>query len=99
MVRLSDRARQAVRLVVSGRVQGVGFRWWTVAEAKRLGLDGWVRNRREGTVEAVVAGPPDAVGQMIAACRQGPVSARVDDLTVGDATDPGRIGFREEATR
>ena len=91
--------RRAVRLVVSGRVQGVGFRWWTIAEAKRLGLDGWVRNRRDGTVEAVVAGPPDALGRMIVLCRQGPVSARVDDLDVADATDPGRIGFREEATR
>ena len=91
--------RRAVRVVVSGRVQGVGFRWWTVAEAKRLGLDGWVRNRRDGTVEAVMAGPPGAVDRMIAQCRQGPVSARVDDLAVSDATDPGKIGFREEATR
>ena len=96
---MSEAARRAVRLVVSGRVQGVGFRWWTIAEAKRLGLDGWVRNRSDGTVEAVVAGPAEEVDRMIVLCRQGPVSARVDDLGVADATDPGRIGFREEATR
>lgn len=96
---MSQGERRAARLVIGGRVQGVGFRWWTVAEAGRLGLDGWVRNRVDGTVEALVAGEPAAVREMIDRCRQGPRSARVDGLTVTDAADPGRSGFREEATR
>ena len=53
------------RVVVRGRVQGVGFRWWMVEEAQALGLDGWVRNRRDGTVEAVLRGPADAVAEML----------------------------------
>ncbi|MGF1592829.1 MAG: acylphosphatase, partial [Kiloniellaceae bacterium] len=61
-----------LRVVVSGRVQGVWFRAWTEREAKALGLDGWVRNRRDGSVEAVLAGPDDAVAAMVAALWEGP---------------------------
>ena len=67
-------------VVVRGRVQGVGFRMWTEDEARRRGLAGWVRNRRDGTVEAVFAGPGEAVDAMIEACRRGPPGARVDAL-------------------
>jgi acylphosphatase len=73
------------RVVVRGRVQGVGFRAWTEHEARRRTLDGWVRNRRDGAVEAVFAGPPEIVADMIEACRRGPLSARVDALDVQDA--------------
>ena len=65
------------RLVVHGRVQGVGYRAFVEEEAATLGLDGWVRNRRDGTVEAVDA--------MIAACRKGPFSARVDRVDLSPA--------------
>jgi len=74
------------RVMVRGRVQGVGFRAWTEHEARRRALDGWVRNRRDGAVEALFAGPPDQVAGMIEACRRGPPLARVDALDVHDAT-------------
>ncbi|MBN8969414.1 MAG: acylphosphatase [Rhizobiales bacterium] len=65
------------RIVIHGRVQGVGFRYWAESTARGYGLDGWVRNHRTGVVEAVFSGPPDLVTAMIEACRQGPSSARV----------------------
>lgn len=70
-----------VRLVVvRGRVQGVGFRAWTEMTARERGLEGWVRNRRDGSVEAVFAGEAARVEAMLAACRRGPPAARVDEL-------------------
>jgi acylphosphatase len=65
-------SRTAVRLIVQGRVQGVGYRWWAVGEARRLGLDGWVRNRADGSVELVAAGTPEELDRLQAACRRGP---------------------------
>src|SRR5262245_12961592 len=65
-------------LMIRGRVQGVGFRAWIEYTALERGLEGWVRNRRDGAVEAVIAGPAAAVAAMIEACRQGPPGARVD---------------------
>jgi acylphosphatase len=73
------------RLVVHGRVQGVGYRAFVEEEAATLGLDGWVRNRRDGTVEAVVAGSTEDVDAIIAACRKGPFSARVDRVDISPA--------------
>jgi acylphosphatase len=70
------------RLTISGRVQGVGYRDWALATGQRLGLRGWVRNRTDGSVEALVVGEERAVGQMIDACRRGPALARVDDIDV-----------------
>jgi acylphosphatase len=70
------------RLSISGRVQGVGYRDWTVAKARRLGIVGWVRNRLDGSVEALVVGDEAAVGRMIDACRRGPALARVDAVDV-----------------
>ena len=70
------------RLTISGRVQGVGFRDWLINSALALGLTGWVRNRRDGVVEALIVGEEDAVGQMIEACRRGPSLARVDSIDV-----------------
>jgi acylphosphatase len=91
--------RKAVNLRIDGRVQGVWYRGWTVEQARARGLDGWVRNRSDGSVEAVVAGPPEAVEEMIALCRRGPGPARVDDVTVKPAADPGPVGFDQVATR
>ena len=67
-------------MVVHGRVQGIGYRAFVEHEALRRGIEGWVRNRRDGSVEAVLAGDADAVTAMIEACRRGPMGARVDTL-------------------
>lgn len=76
---MSD-GRKAVHISIEGRVQGVWYRGWTTRVAGRLGLDGWVRNRPDGSVEAVIAGPEGKVDAMIARCRRGPPAARVDTL-------------------
>lgn len=65
-------------VIVHGRVQGVGFRAFVEYEALQRGIEGWVRNRRDGSVEALFAGKADVVADMIEACRQGPLGARVD---------------------
>lgn len=70
------------RLTITGRVQGVGYRDWVIATGQRLGLSGWVRNRIDGSVEALIAGDETAVGTMVEACRRGPVLARVDAVDV-----------------
>ena len=67
-----------LHLRVTGRVQGVGFRWYARTEAERLGLSGWVRNRPDGSVELAVDGPEDARREFLAAVRHGPPSAIVD---------------------
>jgi acylphosphatase len=73
-------------VVVRGRVQGVGFRAFVEYEALRRGIEGWVRNRRDGTVEAVFAGPAKSVNEMIETCRHGPLPAHVDAIDQRDAT-------------
>ena len=73
-------------VVIRGRVQGVGFRAWTEYTALERGLQGWVRNRRDGAVEALFIGSPDAVAAMIAACNQGPRGSRVDGVDQRDGT-------------
>lgn len=88
----------AVRVVVRGRVQGVWYRGWTVDEATRRGLRGWVRNRRDGTVEAVFAGPRAKVEAMIDACRDGPPAARVDAVERFAADAPAAPGFDQRPT-
>jgi acylphosphatase len=65
-------------VIIRGRVQGVGYRAWTEVTALERGLQGWVRNRRDGSVEALFVGPEDAVAVMIGDCRHGPPGARVD---------------------
>ncbi|ALK09201.1 acylphosphatase [Blastochloris viridis] len=81
-----------VRLTVRGRVQGVGFRYFVERTAARLGVDGWVRNRADGSVEAVAAGEDAAVAAMIEACRRGPPAARVDSLEVAGAGEADLAG-------
>ena len=78
---------RSVHVRIGGRVQGVGYRAWTVDEAQRRGLSGWVRNRADGDVEAVFSGPAATVDDMIAACRRGPFSARVDHVMI-DVAEP-----------
>src|SRR5258708_13425256 len=65
-------------VTIRGRVQGVGYRYWVEQQAAARGLEGWVRNRRNGSVEALFAGPANVVADMIALCRRGPSAARVD---------------------
>ena len=74
----------AKHLVISGRVQGVGFRYSMAEEAERLHVTGWVRNRHDGTVEAVVDGAPDAVEGILAWVRRGPRGASVTDVQVAE---------------
>ena len=70
--------RAIIQVVIRGQVQGVGYRAWVEYQAKASGLEGWVRNRRDGSVEAVFAGRPKIVAEMVALCRHGPPAARVE---------------------
>ena len=69
------------QVLVPGRVQGVGYRAWVDHQARNHNLEGWVRNRRDGSVEALFAGPANIVTEMVARCRRGPSTARVDAVT------------------
>ena len=88
----------AVRVLIEGRVQGVGFRYWMIERAGALGLDGWGRNRRDGAVEAVFAGDADAVADMLRCCHEGPAFARV--ARVHERPEPGPVdpGFHAAPT-
>lgn len=85
------------RLEIRGRVQGVGYRWAMIAQARRLGLRGWVRNRRDGSVEAMVAGTPQAVDRITEWARHGPPAAAVDAVEIF-AADGSFDGFHEWPT-
>lgn len=74
-------------IVVRGRVQGVGYRAFVADEAISRGIEGWVRNRRDGTVEAVFAAPAQRVASIVEACRRGPWGARVDSIDEREATE------------
>ncbi len=87
---------RSVRVRIYGKVQGVWFRAWTVREAQARGLDGWVRNRADGSVEAVFAGAPASVSNMIEACRVGPPAARVARLDEDTETRPVGGGFHQQ---
>jgi acylphosphatase len=89
---------RSVRLRIAGRVQGVGYRAWAIETAARLGLRGWVRNRMDGSVEALVIGEDDPVAAMIEACREGPFAARVTEVAVEEAADDGSDRFRPRPT-
>jgi acylphosphatase len=88
----------ALRLRIAGRVQGVGYRDWLLREATRNGLSGWVRNRRDGTVEALLAGEADAVQAVVIACRRGPPLARVESIEEVFAEPPAEPGFHRRPT-
>ena len=84
----------ARRLAIRGRVQGVGYRDAMIDAARAARVSGWVRNRRDGTVEALVQGEPDAVDRVVAWARLGPPAARVTDVAVSDApVDAGLAAF------
>ncbi len=83
----------ARRVLVSGRVQAVGFRYSCIEEARRIGVGGWVRNLRDGRVEAHVEGDEDKVDALIAWLHEGPPSARVESVEVSDADPTGATSF------
>ncbi|HUD86692.1 MAG TPA: acylphosphatase [Xanthobacteraceae bacterium] len=87
-----------VMVTIRGRVQGVGYRYWLGQQAIGRGLEGWVRNRRDGSVEALFAGPTDTVSAMIASCRRGPASARVDAV-VEQPADLDALNVRRAGER
>ena len=89
---------RSVRLTIAGRVQGVGYRMWAERTASALGLRGWVRNRRDGSVELQAAGDDAAVARLIEACGQGPRAAVVRNVSVADAEDDGSVGFSARPT-
>lgn len=86
------------QVTIRGRVQGVGYRAWVEHQARALGLEGWVRNRRDGSVEALFAGPADVVANMVALCHRGPAYARVEAVQEeparSDALNLRRAGER-----
>jgi acylphosphatase len=85
-------------VLIRGAVQGVGFRYWTRRTATARGLEGWVRNRRDGSVEAVFAGPEQAVSEMITLCRHGPAAAHVDSIEQ-QAVEPDALNLRRRDER
>lgn len=82
------------RVRIRGRVQGVGYRDWMIGMANRLGVQGWVRNRADGSVEALVSGEAAAVNALLAECRAGPALARVDSIAEDFAEPPEEPGFQ-----
>jgi acylphosphatase len=86
------------RIIVSGRVQAVSYRDWTVRTAKKFGLTGWVRNLSDGRVEILADGDEDAIGQLVDACREGPPLARVDHVSAVPDTDKPGKGFTKRFT-
>lgn len=88
----------ALSLRIEGRVQGVGYRAWLEGEAAAHGLRGWVRNRRDGSVEALLIGDPAVIMTMAGACRRGPRLANVTNVAATPAADDGSTGFRQLPT-
>jgi len=89
---------RSVRLGITGRVQGVGYRIWAERQAAALGIRGWVRNRIDGSVELQATGGDDAIAALIEACRQGPRAAIVTKVAVADAEDDRSAGFSARPT-
>ena len=86
-------APRTIRLIVTGRVQGVGYRFWAERMGRNLGLRGWVRNRADGTVEILATGADEAVSALVEACGIGPRAATVAAVELADAADDGSTGF------
>jgi len=91
-------SRVAVLLVIRGRVQGVGYRWWARGQARRLKLAGWVRNRSDGSVELLALGSPAAVEHLAEACHRGPNAAEVTSVERFETEDQDFDGFEERPT-
>ena len=88
-----------IHLEIRGHVQGVGFRWFVVEQAKRLGLAGWVRNNRDGSVEIAAAGQRETLTRLESAVRAGPRGARIDEVRTLEAVAPESLPEPFEITR
>ncbi|HEX9159569.1 MAG TPA: acylphosphatase [Rhizomicrobium sp.] len=95
---MSDHDVTTLCLRIEGTVQGVGYRFFAMDEARKLGLDGWIRNRSDGSVEALVSGPTRQVERFVATCMRGPSGARVSNVDMHSAEPPAERGFRSRAT-
>lgn len=84
-----DASARAIEAVVSGRVQGVGFRWFVLRRAAALDVSGWVANEQNGTVRVVAEGPPEEIGLLLAALREGPPGADVVGVSVAERVATG----------
>ncbi|MGH6989798.1 MAG: acylphosphatase [Stellaceae bacterium] len=93
-----DITRTAVAMIVTGRVQGVGFRAFVERHATALRLDGWVRNRRDGSVEIRAIGDAAKIDLLAARCREGPRLAEIVNVAVSDAEDDASVGFDQRPT-
>jgi acylphosphatase len=93
MTEMSDDGLTALRLRIEGFVQAVGYRNFAIDEAHRLGLDGWIRNRSDGTVEVLISGETKKVEQFAQACMRGPRGSRVKSVEMHNATPPEEKGF------
>lgn len=85
---------QKIQVFISGKVQGVGYRFWTVNQAQKLGVNGWVRNLKDGRVEAVFEGESEKIEQMIQACFRGPRASKVENVIVNEDNPEGIEGFQ-----
>jgi len=90
--------RRALRLIIRGRVQGVGYRVWARGEARRLALDGWTRNRRDGSVEILAVGNDPALERLVEVCWRGPAGAAVTLVERTVTEDDGSVGFEVRPT-
>jgi acylphosphatase len=90
---MSDDDVTTMRLIIAGRVQGVGFREFARREARALGLKGWVRNRADGSVEAVVMGPTQAIKDFVGKCTRGPLAAQVAHIDLERTDLPEETDF------
>jgi acylphosphatase len=95
---MADDDLTTLRLRIEGSVQAVGYRYFAVEEARKLELDGWIRNRSDGTVEALVSGSTSAVEAFVAACMRGPPGARVTNVDLHKANPPKEPGFHFRPT-
>jgi acylphosphatase len=87
-----------LRLRIEGSVQGVGYRDFVMMSARDLGVDGWIRNRSDGTVEALVSAPNSLVEKLVGLCMRGPPGARIGNVELHKAEPPTETGFRRRPT-
>lgn len=95
---MPDEETTCLKLRIEGLVQGVGYRAFAASEARKLGLTGWVRNRSDRTVEAVVSGTTVDVERFVAACARGPAGSRVSNIDLRQAEPPAEAGFQVRPT-
>jgi len=93
---MSDDDITSLRLKIEGFVQAVGFRHFVITEASKLGIDGWVRNSFDGTVEVLMSGPTPVVERLVGLCMRGPTGARVTNVEIHKAEPPAQKGFRRQ---